>query len=147
MIPGTKMTNTGPFLWNGSSKIQFFTDFSTFSVGGCWGQLFWKPIVISLFLLNPTIIFSINFRTFGLNINALLTWVVTISNFIMMKTNPAMIWYQFNCCTVVTFWMVNMYLIKSFSCRPGWYIGTLFWGDTIYFSVKKENQILIRTKS
>ena len=25
-IPGTKMTNTGPFLWNRSSKIQFFTD-------------------------------------------------------------------------------------------------------------------------
>ena len=24
MIPGTKMTNTGPFLWNGSSKIHFF---------------------------------------------------------------------------------------------------------------------------
>jgi hypothetical protein len=35
IIPGTKMTNTGPFLWNGTSKIQFFTDFSTFSVGGC----------------------------------------------------------------------------------------------------------------
>ena len=27
MIPGTKMTNSGPFLWNGSSKTQFFTDF------------------------------------------------------------------------------------------------------------------------
>ena len=26
IIPGTKMTNTGPFLWNRSSKIQFFTD-------------------------------------------------------------------------------------------------------------------------
>ena len=26
-IPGTKMTSMGPFLWNGSSKIQFFTDF------------------------------------------------------------------------------------------------------------------------
>ncbi len=26
VIPGTKNTNTGPFLWNGSSKIQFFTD-------------------------------------------------------------------------------------------------------------------------
>ena len=35
IIPGTKMTNAGPFLWDGSSKIQFFTDFSTFSVGGC----------------------------------------------------------------------------------------------------------------
>ena len=45
--PGTKITNTGDFLWNGSSKIQFFTDFSTFSVGGCYGQpmlLFWKLI-------------------------------------------------------------------------------------------------------
>ena len=45
IIPGTKMTITGPFLWNGSSKIQFFTDISTISVGGCWGQpmlLFWK---------------------------------------------------------------------------------------------------------
>jgi hypothetical protein len=27
MIPGTKMTNSGPFLWNGSSKTHFFTDF------------------------------------------------------------------------------------------------------------------------
>ena len=26
IIPSTKMTNTGPFLWNGSSKVQFFTD-------------------------------------------------------------------------------------------------------------------------
>ena len=26
IIPGTKMTNTGPCLWNRSSKIQFFTD-------------------------------------------------------------------------------------------------------------------------
>ena len=26
IIPGTKMTNTCPFLWNGSSKIQFFTN-------------------------------------------------------------------------------------------------------------------------
>ena len=45
IIPGTKMTNTGPFLWNGSSKIQFFTDISSISVGGCWGQpmlLFWE---------------------------------------------------------------------------------------------------------
>ena len=47
IIPGTKMTNTGPFLLNESSKIQFFTDISTISVGGCWGQpmlLFWKMI-------------------------------------------------------------------------------------------------------
>jgi hypothetical protein len=35
ITPGTKMTNIGPFLWNGSSKIQFFTDISTISVGGC----------------------------------------------------------------------------------------------------------------
>ena len=26
IIPGTKMTNTGPFLWNGSSKILIFTE-------------------------------------------------------------------------------------------------------------------------
>ena len=26
IIPGTKMTNTGPFLWNGSSKLHFFTN-------------------------------------------------------------------------------------------------------------------------
>ena len=26
IIPGTKMTNTGLFLWNGSSKIQIFTE-------------------------------------------------------------------------------------------------------------------------
>ena len=35
IIPGTKMTNTCPFLWNASSKIEFFTDFSTFSSRGC----------------------------------------------------------------------------------------------------------------
>ena len=34
IVPGAKMTNAGPFLWSGSSKIQFFTDFSTFLVGG-----------------------------------------------------------------------------------------------------------------
>ena len=26
IIPSTQMTNTSPFLWNGSSKIQLFTD-------------------------------------------------------------------------------------------------------------------------
>ena len=35
IVPGTKITNADPFLWNGSSKILFFTDFITFSVGGC----------------------------------------------------------------------------------------------------------------
>ena len=30
IIPGTKMTNTGPFLWNGSSKIQIFTNIWNF---------------------------------------------------------------------------------------------------------------------
>ena len=47
IIPGTKMTNTGPFLWNESSKIQFFNNISTISVRGCWGQLmsiFWKLV-------------------------------------------------------------------------------------------------------
>ena len=34
IIHGTKMTITGPFMWNRSSKIQFFTDISTISVGG-----------------------------------------------------------------------------------------------------------------
>ena len=39
------MTNTIPFLWNGSSKIEFFLISDTFSVRGCWGQLmsfYWK---------------------------------------------------------------------------------------------------------
>ena len=47
VIPGTKMTKTAPFWGNGSSKSQFFTDISTISVRGCWGQLmsfFWKPV-------------------------------------------------------------------------------------------------------
>ena len=47
IIPGTKMTNTGPFLGNGSSKIHFFTDISTISVRGCGGHsmlLFWKVV-------------------------------------------------------------------------------------------------------
>ena len=47
IIPGTKMNNIGPFLWNWSSKIQFFSDISTISVRGCWGQpmlIFWKLV-------------------------------------------------------------------------------------------------------
>ena len=47
MTLGTKMTNTGLSLWDGPSKIQSFTNLSTFSVGGCWGQsilVFWKLI-------------------------------------------------------------------------------------------------------
>jgi hypothetical protein len=48
IITSTKMTNTGPFLWNGSLKFQFFTDiwypfcrrllrpaFATFLKTGC----------------------------------------------------------------------------------------------------------------
>ena len=38
IIPSTQMTNTSPFLWNGSSKIQFFTDIWYSSWRGCWGQ-------------------------------------------------------------------------------------------------------------
>ena len=34
IIPGTKMTSTGPFLWDGSSKIQFFT--------GIWYLFCWR---------------------------------------------------------------------------------------------------------
>ena len=47
IILDTKMTNSCQFLWNSSSKIQFFTDFSTFSARGCWGQLmllFWNLV-------------------------------------------------------------------------------------------------------
>ena len=36
IIRGTKMTNTGPFLWNGSSWIQFFTDI--------WYPFCWRPL-------------------------------------------------------------------------------------------------------
>ena len=39
ILPGNQMTNIGPFLWNGSSKIQIFTDICSLSVRGCWGQL------------------------------------------------------------------------------------------------------------
>ena len=48
IIPSTQMTTTSPFLWNGSSKFQFFTDIWYLSVGGCWGQqmlLFQKLIM------------------------------------------------------------------------------------------------------
>ena len=38
IIASTQMTNTSPFLWNGSSKIQFLLISDTLSVGGCWGQ-------------------------------------------------------------------------------------------------------------
>ena len=35
ILPGKQMTNNGPFLWNGSSKIQIFTDICTLYIGGC----------------------------------------------------------------------------------------------------------------
>ena len=35
IIPSTQMINISPFLWNGSSKIQFLLTFDTLSVGGC----------------------------------------------------------------------------------------------------------------
>jgi hypothetical protein len=38
IIFGSKIINSCQFLWNSSHKIQFFTDFSTFSAGGCRGQ-------------------------------------------------------------------------------------------------------------
>ena len=53
--PSTQMTNTGPFLWNGSSKIQFFTDIWYSSWRGCWGQpmsFFWK-LVDKTQMCNP----------------------------------------------------------------------------------------------
>ena len=55
IIPSTQMTNTSPFLWNGSSKIQFFTDIWYSSWRGCWGQLmsfFWK-LVDETQMCNP----------------------------------------------------------------------------------------------
>ena len=36
IITGTKITNTGHFLWNGSSKIQFFTNI--------WHPFWWRPL-------------------------------------------------------------------------------------------------------
>jgi hypothetical protein len=51
IIPGNKINNTGASLWNGSSRIQFFTKIGTSSVGGWWGQsmlLFWKLVVIPI---------------------------------------------------------------------------------------------------
>jgi len=75
IIPGTKMTNTGPFLWTRLSKIQFFIDLSTISVEGCWGQcmlLFWKlvgetqiPFSFTRFTMrHPAIYFFRTMQTF-----------------------------------------------------------------------------------
>ena len=55
IIPSTQMTNTSPVLWNGSSKIQFFTDIWYSSKRGCWGQpmsFFWK-LVDKTQMCNP----------------------------------------------------------------------------------------------
>ena len=56
IIPSTQMTNTSPFLWNGSSKIQFLLISDTLSVGGCWGHpmsFFWK-LVDETQMSNPS---------------------------------------------------------------------------------------------
>ena len=55
IIPSTQMTNTSPFLWNWSSKIQFFIDICYSSWRGCWGQpmsFFWK-LVDKTQMCNP----------------------------------------------------------------------------------------------
>jgi hypothetical protein len=41
IIPGIKLTNTGPFLWNGYEKVQFFTNLVPFlseavEASGCY---------------------------------------------------------------------------------------------------------------
>ena len=36
--PGTKMTYPGLTMWVGSSKINYFSDFWPFSIGGCEGH-------------------------------------------------------------------------------------------------------------
>jgi hypothetical protein len=35
ILPGNQMTNIGPFLWNGLSKIQIFTEICSLPIGGC----------------------------------------------------------------------------------------------------------------
>ena len=35
ILPGNQMTNIGPFLWKGLSKIQIFTEIGSLPIGGC----------------------------------------------------------------------------------------------------------------
>ena len=53
-IPGTKMANTGPFLWNVSSEIQFFTDTYLFYLR-YWGKpmLFFQKLVDETQMSKP----------------------------------------------------------------------------------------------
>ena len=49
IIPGTKMTNTGPFCEMDHQKSNFLLISDTLSVGGCWGQpmlFFWKMVMV-----------------------------------------------------------------------------------------------------
>jgi hypothetical protein len=44
IITSTKITNTDHFLWNGSPKIQFFSNIRHSFWGGCWGQVRFKKV-------------------------------------------------------------------------------------------------------
>ena len=55
IIPGTKMTNTSPFLWNGSSKIQFFTDI--------WSSFCWRLLRTADVIFLKTDWWNTNFQT------------------------------------------------------------------------------------
>ena len=55
IIPSTKMTNTSPFLWNGSSKIQFLTDIW---YSFCWRLL--RPVDV---IFSNTACWNTNFQT------------------------------------------------------------------------------------
>ena len=70
IIPGTKMTSTGPFLWDGSSKIQFFT--------GIWYLFCWR-------LLRPA---CVTFLETGCKYQNVITSGIYRTHYIYEIINP-----------------------------------------------------------
>ena len=70
IIPGTKMTSTGPFSWDGSSKIQFFT--------GIWYLFCWR-------LLRPA---YVTFLKTGCKYQNVMTSAIHRTHYIYKIINP-----------------------------------------------------------
>ena len=90
IIPSTQMTNTSPFLWNGSSKIHFSMIYVTLSAKSCWVQ--WVVMSLSQAGLSH----SSSWRIFSLT--RLGSWPFPLSstkkNFQLENPKIAIFWHS-----------------------------------------------------
>ena len=85
IIPGSQMTNTSPFLWNGSSKIQFFTD-----IWYTFCPRLVRPACVTFLKTgwwNSNAQTSGTFRYLHYNLKVLFSWPLRSSKYIKVCSN------------------------------------------------------------